>query len=1256
VSIRAAGNVSGIPTHNYRVSNAKTAGLWQWASNATHASSPGAGNGALAILLYSFLMRIGQKLISVLVCLWMGVFAFAQSDRGTITGTISDATGALIPGAKITLTNADTGTVGETVSTSTGNYTLPSLPAGTYTLKVEQAGFNIAQDTGIQVQVAVTTRLDVALQVGTATQSVDVSADASLLKTESAEQSTTITGDTINELPLNFSIGAGAVRNPLSFVQLTPGATISGWNTIKVNGNPTGTFRILFEGQESSSGLDARVSDEVQPSVEAIQEFTIQTSNFAAEFGQVAGGLFNFTSRSGTNQLHGSAYMYAFNEALNAGIPFTDNGNGEHIRPARKVYDGGFSVGGPVVLPKIYNGRNRTFFFWNYEKYQDRNRATFGVTTVPTDALRNGDFSSLLTGKTIGVDVAGRPILQNAIYDPLSQTTNAAGQLIRQVFPGNIIPASRIDPVAAKILATLPKPNFGGNLVNNYQPSSPFRKIQQIPSLKIDHNFTDRARISGYWSQEGTSKDVGQDGLPDPISIRRDLSIEGRNLRVNFDQTLTPSLLLHLGAGVQRYINPDTTPPNIANYDEAGILGIKGAPGTGFPRITGFGDNTYGGMALQVGPVNRGIYLQVKPTAVSQITWVRGNHTYKAGGEWKIDSFTNRSSIGLSPAFGFSSAQTAQALYGSTLQGGTTDGNGFASFLLGNFNSAAISNSSDPQYRKSSWGFFVQDTWKVTRKLTLDYGLRYDLQLPERELWNRTSGFSSSVVNPNANGLKGGIVYEGSGAGRCNCDLVPTYPYAIAPRLGAAYQLDQKTVIRAGWGLAYSTSNTFSYIGGGNSQGMGFNTINFTSPGNGVEAGKLANGLTWDPTVLFGASYNPGLLVTPGAAVQGAPAQIDPNGGRPPRVNQWNVSLQRQVLKDLVVEAAYVGNRGAWFQANNLVGYNTVDPATLQKLGLDITQPAVRTLLTSSIVSPVAVAAGFKKPYVNFPDSGTVIQSLRPFPQYGTINAMWAPLGKTWYDALQIKATKRYSHGLDATVSYAYSKNLTNFNANGNVYDRSSFKGLSAEDLPHVMTISLNYRLPAYGFVASNRMARLAFADWTLGGVLQYTSGQLLAAPTSNNSLGTYLPGQSSRQLRVSGQPLYLKDPNCGCIDPTVETILNPAAWVDQAPGVFGSAAAYYGDFRAQRRPSESLSIGKRFPIWKERMALSMRAEFFNAFNRLVSLPNPVTTNPATAPTRQNGVLTGGFGYEAFNQISSNNQNNVYPSPRTGQVVMRFEF
>ena len=267
-----------------------------------------------------------------------------------------------------------------------------------------------------------------------------------MLKTESAEQSSTITGKTVNELPINFGIGAGAIRNPLSFVQLTPGATISGWNTIQVNGLPAGSFRILFEGQESTNGLDARVSDETQPSVEAIQEFTLQTSNFAAEFGQVGGGLFNFTSRSGTNQIHGSAYSYFSNEALNAGMPFTDDGHGHHFRPAVRRIDAGVSFGGPVYIPKVYNGRNRTFFFFNYEKYRDRQNAYMGLGTVPTAKMRAGDFSETLTNRNLGTDFTGRPILENVIYDPNTRTTDSSGRFIVNPFAGNIIPTNRLDP------------------------------------------------------------------------------------------------------------------------------------------------------------------------------------------------------------------------------------------------------------------------------------------------------------------------------------------------------------------------------------------------------------------------------------------------------------------------------------------------------------------------------------------------------------------------------------------------------------------------------------------------------------------------------------------------------------------------------------------------------------------------------------------------------------------------------------------
>jgi hypothetical protein len=1192
----------------------------------------------------------------MLACLIAALSLFAQSDRGSITGTISDASGALIPGAKIVLTNLATGFKSDTVSTGTGNYTLAGLPAGNYTLTVESKGFSRYEQSNIDVQVAVTTRVEVAMRVGGASESVQVTAESSLLNSEDGEVSFTVTGKQINELPINFGIGAGAIRNPLSFAQLVPGAQMNGWNNITINGT-NGGFKILYEGQESSSSLDPRVSDESQPSVEAVQEFTLQTSNFAAEYGTVGSGLFNFTSKSGTNQFHGSGYDYLQNTAFNSGLPFTDDGTGKHVKIVKHLDDGGFAVGGPVWIPKVYNGRNKTFFFFNWEKYRDRESLYNGITTVPDSALAGGDFSSIL-GKNLATDFAGRPILQNAIYDPNTTVLNAAGQRVLQVFPGNIIPKSRIDPTSAKILNLIPKPNLGDSLVNNFAAGGPFYKLTLIPSIKIDHSFGDNIKLSGYYSWENVDKSNGVDGLPEPLSQVRIQVIRSKTVRLNYDQTLRPTLLLHVGAGYIRYDNPDTVPPASSGFDSTS-LGIPNPPGTGFPRFSAgtLGGNVYGGLAIAMGPGNRGLYVTNKPTATAQLTWIRGNHSYKAGGEYKHDDFTNISYIGLSPLYNFSTAETAQPLYGQGLPSGTTIGHALASFLLGLYDSASIGNTLAPQYRRSTWGFFVQDTWKVTRSLTLDYGLRYDLQAPNRELWDRTSTFSTQVVNPNANGRLGGVLYAGTGQGRCGCTLVPTYPYAIAPRVGFAYRLGSKNVFRGGFGVSYGQVSPFNYIGGGNSQGMGFNTLTFPAVGNGVAAGSISSPLNYTVQALNAASYDPGLLVAPGASVQSSPATVDPNGGRPSRTAQWNLTLQREVIRGLLLEGSFVGNRSAWINAGgNLTTYNAIPLSLYQSLGLDITTAATRTLLTSQISSATAVKAGFTKPYANFPDSGTVVQSLRPYPQYGTIGTLWAPLGDSWYDAFQAKLTKRFSRGLTFTASYAFSKTLDNYEGNGYLFNRQDFKGFSVQDRPQILSISVNYTMPAYGFTRRNRLTRGLLAGWTIGTVDQYASGTLLPAPASNNGIGTYLPGSSSREFRVPGQPLYLKNPNCGCYDPTTQTILNPAAWQDQAQGVFGSGAVYYTDFRGQRRPVESVNLGKKFTI-HEQMALSLRFEVFNPFNRDEVLSDPATGSPATAPTRSPaGLLTGGFGYVNYTAITSNSVGGTFQSPRTAQIVARFEF
>jgi hypothetical protein len=1177
-----------------------------------------------------------------------GSAAFAQSDRGTITGTVTDPGGAVIPGAPVVAINPATGVEFRTQTTDTGNYTIPSVPAGLYNLTVEVTGFRRYEQQGIRVQVSQTSRIDVAMQVGSTSESISVTADAPLLRTENAAQSTTVGRDQLNQLPLNFAIGAGAVRNPLSFVQLAPGASISGWNVIKVNGAPTGTFKIVFEGQDSSSGLDPRVSDESQPSVEALEEFTLQTSNYSAEFGQAGGGLFNFTARSGTNNFHGAVYDYFAHEKLYAGRPFTDNGSGGHVRPQVRRHNLGGSLGGPIWIPKVYNGRNRTFFFANFEMYRDVSTNFLGYGTVPTEDYRRGNFSSALTGRNLGTDGLGRSILENVIYDPRSNRTGPDGRIYRDPYPNNTIPTSQMDPVALKIQQLIPLPTQAG-VVNNFERRAAYRKIQDIPSVKIDHNFNDKSKMSVYWSRMRTDKDNGLDGLPDPISARRDQFIRSQTVRVNYDQTLSPTVMLHLGAGYQRYHNPDSSPQNIMDFDAVGQLGLKGGFAAGFPRFTGLGA-AQGGMGLDFGPTNRSLYLQDKPLATGNINMIRGNHSYKFGGEWKFENFTNRGTGNVAGTFNFAATQTGlPALQGVALPGGNV-GFPYASFLLGSTASASVANPQDPQYRRWAYSFFAQDTWKLTRKLTVDYGIRYDYQPAPYELHGRTSMWSPDIKNPSAGGLPGAVLYGGNGPGRCNCELSKTYPWGFGPRLGVAYQMNQKTVIRAGFAIAFGQVSPFAYIGGGQSLGMGFNSIGFSNPTFGEAAVNLRDGLKYNVNDLLAASYDPGLRPQAGQ-VNSPPAIIDRNAGRPSRIFNWNIGVQRELTRNLVVEASYVGNRGAWFRADGLNEYNGLTIERIRTFGLDVTNAADRALLTSTITSPGVVARGFTKPYAAFPNNATLAQALRPFPQFSNLGSLWAPLGNNWYDSLQTKATKRFSHGLDFTAAYTWSKTLTTVEDQSgtvvpinDVYNRRNQKTLSAGDQPHVFVTGINYQIPKFG---ANKMMRAVLGDWTIGGILRYGSGLPIRVPTANNNLGALL-FRGTNVNRVAGEPLFLKDLNCHCFDPNKEFVLNPKAWADPAPGAWGTAASYYSDYRTARRPDEQLSFGRIFRI-REKAAFSIRAELFNVFNR-VYLNNPDSGN---ALATQNVNATTGQVISGFGRV---NTASTFLPPRSGQIVARIQF
>ncbi|MDP9171488.1 MAG: TonB-dependent receptor, partial [Acidobacteriota bacterium] len=566
--------------------------------------------------------------------------------------------------------------------------------------------------------------------------------------------------------------------------------------------------------------------------------------------------------------------------------------------------------------------------------------------------------------------------------------------------------------------------------------------------------------------------------------------------------------------------------------------------------------------------------------------------------------------------WGFNNNETGLPyLQASSVAGGNL-GSAYASFLLGLADSASVATPKDPQFRKTSWSLFAQDTWKVTRKLTVTYGLRWGLQGAPHEIHDRFAEFSPTTPNPSVGGLLGATIYAGSGPGRCNCSFTNTYPLAIGPRLGAAWQLNDRTVLRAGWGVTYGYTAPFNYIGGiiGGSS-VGYNSLSFVSPGVGTPAATFAQGLPYTQDQLYPSSLSAGIVPFTGQ-LNSPPYYIDPNGGRPPPVNRWNISLQHST-KDLLVEAAYVGNRGAWLLANNLIDLNGLTPQALAARNLNVANAADRTLLTSTFASGKPQAAGFQLPYSTFPQTSTLAQALRPFPQFGNIAVNWAPLGNSWYDALQAKVTQRLWHGLYAQYVFTWQKELTT--AEGimvnDVYNRPVQKAISGSSIPLVSAMLFNYQVPVF---ASNKYLRAFQRDWTIGGSLRFQSGLPILSPIATNNITTVLPRQSSTFAnRNPGVPLFTQDPNCHCFDPNQTFVLNSAAWSQPAAGQFGTAAPYY--------------------------------------NR-VFLSAPTSTNStATQVKSSTGQTVSGFGY-INTSVTSIQTGGAVPTVRNGQIVARLVF
>src|SRR5579875_317283 len=1242
---------------------------------------------------------------SLVVCL-LTFGAFAQSNQGTITGTISDPAGAVVPGAAIEVKNSDTGVVYRGGASPTGNYVI-QVPAGTYEISVNAPGFKKFVEQNIQVIVATSTRTDVKLEVGGTNEVVTVADTEPLLKTESGEMSHNVTTNDADTLPVLSISGGGVfgatplgnIRNPLAVASLIPGVTFSNDNSLVVNGLPSNSETIRTEGQDSTGTIWKVAQQASQGSVDAIQEVSIQTSNFAAEYGQVGGGYFNYTMKSGTNQFHGSGYDYFVNEALNAGLPFSDAGTvtpskeGQHIRNPVRQNDYGFTIGGPIRIPKVYNGTNRTFFFFNFEQFRQSLTTQNSLQTVPTTAYRQGDFGTAgcyvfvaaanscffapsvsFLGGGPAVDSAGQAVANGEILDPAS-TRLVNGYQVRTPFPNNTIPLSRFDPVALALQNMLPLPNQPG-IVNNYLVPAFFNWQHTTNfSWKIDHSLSPTTKLSWYFSRLLTNS-PNANGFPTTYGGATPTAETNTTTRVNFDDTLRPTLLLHIGVGY--FQDYDPTIPAQFNQTSIGLHGYFD-PNL-FPTISGLSNVFSGGWGANLGGLGAGfgaLLWEEKPTGNASMTWVHGNHIFKFGGEFTIDGYPEHSTWRANGDFAFGAAETADPWQnGQPLTIANPSGFAYASFLLGLPDNLSLSPYTQTKLGNHFMGFYAQDSWKVTRKFTLDYGLRYDFQTYLKEEHGRMQDASLSTPNPTVGGLPGAGIYEGYGGGRCNCSLSHNYPFAFGPRLGMAYQITPKTVLRAGAGLMYGLVQTPA--------GASYSTADyyaFNAPGYGISPlpGGLASpnpypNLTWPN---FSTGKYP--VETNGQLPPGNPFLFFDPSARPPRILQWSIGIQREISKDLVVEATYVGNRGVWWAAPYMdqMTANGLTPAILAAHGLNIANPATQALLTSQLDSPQAIAAGFgNPPYAGFPLTDTVAQSLRPFPQWLQPDPwLGPPIGKTWYDSLQTKLTKRFSHGLSLQASYVFSKAMdlgtgaeTGYYVAGDplvsdIYNYGINKQLNQLTRPDDFLISGTYLTPKFksdnqGMKVLSVIAR----DWQVGWVLRYQNGALIQSPPSTNQLTAqleravpdFLSTDSNFMTPVPGVNPLAVNPNCGCFNPQTTLALNPNAWVNPPGGTWGTAAPFYNNYRWQRQPAESMSFGRNFRFGREaRFNFNVRAEFQNVFNRLFLQPPSVGgfggVNPLTPASSTGGVLTGGYGY-----IATLNGTN-YQS-RSGKIVARFTF
>jgi Carboxypeptidase regulatory-like domain/TonB dependent receptor-like, beta-barrel len=1126
---------------------------------------------------YSFFGFVLSLAMAALPCL--------AQDRGTILGRVTDPSNAVIAGAAITVTNQDNGLKIETSTNDAGNYTVRGLAFGRYEVTCEAKGFRKYVGKDNTVDLAQTLTMDIVLQLGAVDQTVEVSGAAPLIESSTSDLGTVVDQKQVADLPLSVS---GNMRNPESFVFLAPGVTGDAANT-EINGSQDRAKEVLFDGAQST-GPESGGTMFTYPPVESIGEFRLEASNFSAEYGKTGGGFEIFTTKSGNNQYHGSVFEYLRNDKFDA------RGFISPVTPINRQNEFGAAVGGPVRLPR-YNGKNRTFFYFVYDGFRYRAGATNQVLTLPNAAQRGGDFSALVK--------AGNAL---AIYDPSSTRSDGAGGFTRDPFPGAQIPVTRFSKVSSAMLQLLP-PAKTSSATNNYTAVGAQTFNRNVYTIKGDHAFSDRNRISVflYISNEDS---IAPDLIAGAMSPALDQQRPARWARFNHDYQISPTMLNNFRAGYTR--EPQVWARTTSDQGYLQKIGLTGVnpPGDILPRVQ-FSD-TYQNWGDET--KNKGQQINNTLQFADTLSFFHGNHSFKFGADMRWQQTNGADSAGQQGLFAFSPNETALP----TAAGRAASGNAFASFLLGTVDSSSYNGLYVvPGIRYQYKALFAQDDWKVTRKLTLNLGLRWDLFTPREEHNTNISGFDPTLPNPGAGNLLGAIRFLGNGAGRDNSrkSFANTDYKAFGPRVGFAYQLREHTVLRGGYGISYGQGNATAGLRDSQKFIYGFNAApSYASTNAGVSPAFNWDGgfpTNWPHPPFIDPTVQNGTNVT----------MIGAGDGRPPYFQNYQFSVQQEFAAKTALEVAYVGVKGTRL-GNGLISLNQVDPRYL----------SLGSLLTQSVTSAAAQAAGIPIPYAGF--TGSVAQALRPYPQYLNIVNNSNPNGNSTYNALQVKLTKRLTHGLTVQGAYTWAKSLTDGNimagggpAGQDFYNRQLEKALSSNDVPQVVALAYTYELP-FGpgrSMLKSGVPGAILGGWQLSGIQQYQTGKPVQL-TANNTLpifnGTLRPNVNS------GVPMTLDHP-----DPLANAWFNKAAFSAPASYQFGTAARSYGGLRAANLYNESFGLMRRIKL-SESAALTIRGEFFNAFNRTVF-----------------GAPVANISSATFGRVTS--QAN---SPRQGQVAARIDF